>query len=93
MQGLFPAALASLTADLRRAGARMGMGFLIVSLACLTGPPLAGVLVGVGGGGDGSNEMGYLYAQVWAGSAMLLGSLLVCAARVTKAGWTVKVKV
>ena len=84
VQGLFPAALSSLTTDLRKAGARMGMGFFIVSFACLTGPPLAGVLVQLG---DGTN---YLYAQLWAGMSMLCGSLLVLGARVSLAGWTVK---
>ena len=37
--GLFPATLASLTEDLRKTGTRMGMGFTIISFACLTGPP------------------------------------------------------
>jgi MFS family permease len=40
MQSLFPAGLSSLTEDLKKAGVRMGMGFTIVSFACLTGPPL-----------------------------------------------------
>lgn len=40
MQSLFPAGLSSLTEDLKKAGVRMGMGFSIVSFACLTGPPL-----------------------------------------------------
>ena len=85
VQGLFPAALSSLTTDLRKAGARMGMGFFIVSFACLTGPPLAGVLVQELGGGTN-----YLYAQLWAGLSMLCGSLLVLGARIMLAGWTLK---
>lgn len=40
LQSMFPAGLASLTDDLKKAGVRMGMGFTIVSFACLTGPPL-----------------------------------------------------
>ncbi|TDZ38404.1 Aspyridones efflux protein apdF [Colletotrichum trifolii] len=50
VQGLFPAALSSLTTDLRKAGTRMGMVYSIISLANLSGPPIAGVLIKVGGG-------------------------------------------
>ncbi|KAI8255601.1 hypothetical protein K4K53_007902 [Colletotrichum sp. SAR 10_77] len=50
VQGLFPAALSSLTTDLRKAGTRMGMVYSIVSFANLTGPPLAGALIKIGGG-------------------------------------------
>lgn len=57
LQSMFPAALASLTVDLKKAGVRMGMGFSIVSFACLSGPPLAGALIQLGGGN-------YLYAQM-----------------------------
>ena len=45
VQGLFPATLSSLTTDLRKMGVRIGMVFSIVSIACLTGPPLAGALI------------------------------------------------
>lgn len=40
LQSMFPAGLSSLTTDMKKAGVRMGMGFTIVSFACLTGPPL-----------------------------------------------------
>lgn len=45
MQSLFPAGLSSLTEDLKKAGVRMGMGFTLVSFACLTGPPLVSCVV------------------------------------------------
>lgn len=45
LQSMWPPGLASLTDDLRKAGVRMGMGFSIVSFACLSGPPLAGALI------------------------------------------------
>jgi hypothetical protein len=35
IQGLFPAGLSSLTSDQKKAGTRMGMGFSVVSFACL----------------------------------------------------------
>ena len=57
IQSMFPATLASLTDDLSKAGVRMGMGFSIVSLACLTGAPLAGALIQV-------NDGDYTYAQM-----------------------------
>jgi len=56
-QSMYPATLASLTSDLSKAGVRMGMGFTIVSFACLTGAPLAGALIQ-------RNDGDYLYAQM-----------------------------
>nr|POF13480.1 aspyridones efflux protein apdf [Quercus suber] len=56
-QSLFAATLSSLTDDLSKAGVRMGMGFSIVSFACLTGPPLSGALIQINGGS-------FLYAQM-----------------------------
>ncbi|KAF7594167.1 hypothetical protein BBP40_010016 [Aspergillus hancockii] len=73
IQSLFPAASSSLTTDLSKAGVRIGMVFSIVSLASLTGPPIAGALVDANGGQ-------YLYAQVFGGSSMMLGCLLLAAA-------------
>lgn len=40
LQSLMPAGLSSLTEDLKKAGVRMGMGFTVISFACLTGAPL-----------------------------------------------------
>jgi len=77
IQGLFPATLSSLTTDLRKAGVRMGMVFTIVSFAALTGPPIAGILVQKHNGG-------YEYAQVFAGSVLLVGCSLIVAARLLK---------
>jgi MFS family permease len=57
LQSMFPAGLSSLTEDLKKAGVRMGMGFTIVSFACLTGPPLAGALIQM-------NDGDFLYAQM-----------------------------
>jgi MFS family permease len=96
IQSLFPAALSSLTTDLRKAGVRMGMVFTIVSFATLAGPPVAGAIITAEGGT-------YYGAQGFAGAAVLLGTVLVAAARMVKvrktmretemtgAGWGVKV--
>ncbi|QIW96077.1 hypothetical protein AMS68_001595 [Peltaster fructicola] len=83
LQSMFPPGLASLTDDLAKAGVRMGMGFSIVSFACLSGPPLAGALIEKGSGS-------YLYAQVWGGISFMVGCALLVAARTAKVGWQLK---
>jgi MFS family permease len=79
IQSLFPAALSSLTTDLNKAGVRIGMIFSIVSLASLTGPPIAGALIDANGGQ-------YLYAQIFGGTSMMLGCMLLIVARYCKRG-------
>lgn len=74
IQGMFPSTLAGLTKDLSKAGTRIGMIFTVVSVAALTGPPLAGKLIEVCGGK-------YLGVQIWAGACLVLGGLLLIAAR------------
>ena len=77
VQSLFPAALSSLTKDLKKMGVRIGMVFSIISLASLTGPPLAGALIERDGGD-------YLYAQIFGGTTMVCGSLMLVGARVAQ---------
>ncbi|KAJ0316017.1 hypothetical protein COL5a_011756 [Colletotrichum fioriniae] len=77
IQALFPSALASLTDDPRKQGARIGMVFTIVSMSVLTGPPIAGALVSVLGGR-------YLGAQMFAGSSLMLGMVFISLAREAK---------
>ncbi|KAF2491972.1 MFS general substrate transporter [Lophium mytilinum] len=79
-QGLFPGALSSLTKDMSKAGARMGMCFSFVGVASLTGPPLAGALIQAHGGS-------YLYAQMWSASALVVSGLVLIAARISSTGW------
>ncbi|KAK0609075.1 Aspyridones efflux protein apdF [Lasiodiplodia hormozganensis] len=80
IQSLFPAACASLTTDLEKMGVRTGMCFSVVSIACLTGPPIAGALIQ-------RHDGGYLYAQVFGGAALMGGTLTLVAARTAKNGW------
>lgn len=89
LQSLFPAGLGSLTTDLRRAGTRRGMAFTIVSVATLTGPPIAGAIISRSGGR-------YYGAQGFAGGCLVLAGGFMVAAKVarmrrTGAGWKVKV--
>lgn len=85
VQGLWPSTLSSLTPDLSKTGVRIGMGFTIVSFACLTGPPLGGALI--------VRANGYIGAQIWGGLSFFLGALILVAARLMKTGSIVKAKV
>ena len=85
VQGLWPSTLSSLTPDLSKTGVRIGMGFTIVSFACLTGPPLGGALI--------ARANGYIGAQIWGGLSFFLGALILVAARLMKTGSIVKAKV
>lgn len=68
VQALFVRGVGSMTQDKQKMGVRIGMVFSIVSLACLTGPPIAGALIDAQGGE-------FLYAQVFGGTTMVLGSV------------------
>jgi MFS family permease len=83
VQSLFPSALASLTDEPSKAGVRIGMIFSIVSAGSLTGPPIAGALVDLHGGQ-------YLYAQLFGGTSMMIGCLLLILARYSKCGMSLK---
>lgn len=74
VQTLFPSTLSQLTTDLSKMASRVGMVFTVGSVACLTGPPLAGRLIDMGGGS-------YLYAQAFGGSSMFVGCMFLGAAR------------
>ena len=78
IKSLFPATLASLTTDMK-VGVRTGMVFSVVSFGVLTGPPLAGALIT-------RDDGNYLYAQVFAGTVLTIGGLLLFAARVASMG-------
>ncbi|PYI06402.1 MFS general substrate transporter [Aspergillus sclerotiicarbonarius CBS 121057] len=64
---LIPAIVAQVTPDIRSIGVRNGANFFVISLAALTGNPIAGVLVQRDGGG-------YRSLQVFCGVVMLVGS-------------------
>lgn len=68
VQALFVGGVGSLTQNKQKMGVRIGMVFSIISLACLTGPPIAGELIDARGGD-------FLYAQLFGGTSMVLGSI------------------
>lgn len=53
------------------------MVFTIVSVACLTGPPIAGALIELG---DGS----FQYAQIFGGITVVLGGFILLGARISQ---------
>ncbi len=62
------------------------MVFSICGFALLIGQPLAGALIEADGGQ-------YLYAQMYAGGSMMLGSVFMMAARVRVGGWDIGVRI
>ncbi|GIJ86484.1 hypothetical protein Asppvi_005373 [Aspergillus pseudoviridinutans] len=86
VQALFPATLASLTTDMEKIGVRMGMVLSIVGFAALTGSPLAGLLVSKG---DGD----FVYAQMFAGLSMIMGTGMIVVARGFRTKFVARVKV
>ncbi|KAL1856158.1 hypothetical protein Plec18167_006472 [Paecilomyces lecythidis] len=85
VQGLWPSTLSSLTPDLSKTGVRIGMGFTVVSFACLTGPPLGGALI--------ASSNGYVGAQIWGGLTFAVGASVLVAARLSKTRLHLKVKI
>jgi predicted MFS family arabinose efflux permease len=68
----------SLCPDQRRLGTRTGMSWAISSFASLTGPPIAGALLGHGKVVAGLHpRRDYLGPQLWAGCCLLLGSCII----------------
>ncbi|KAH0556791.1 hypothetical protein GP486_005423 [Trichoglossum hirsutum] len=86
VQSLFPATLSALTTDMGKMGVRMGMVFSIISFASLIGPPIAGALIQQRNGG-------YLYAQIYAGSVVMCGCLMLVATRIAKVGLKLRERV
>ncbi|KAJ6783654.1 hypothetical protein PWT90_07580 [Aphanocladium album] len=68
-QSLFPAAVGDLSKDPTRVGTYVGMVLGVVSISCLTGPPVGGRLVGLHHGN-------FLYAQLFGGATLLVGAIL-----------------
>ncbi|KAF3054132.1 hypothetical protein E8E11_011867 [Didymella keratinophila] len=84
-QGIFPAVLTTLTKDMSRVGTRNGMGFAIMGVGTLVGPPIAGALIQSYGGS-------YLAAQMFGGATVWIGSCVLVIGRAAITGWTIKVR-
>ena len=77
IQSSFPATLSTLTTDTSKIGLRMGMVLSVVAIAALIGSPIAGSLIQLDGGH-------YLFAQMFIGSSILFGFLVLHVARIGK---------
>ncbi|KAJ1325674.1 MFS transporter MCT family solute carrier family 16 (monocarboxylic acid transporters) member 10 [Microdochium nivale] len=86
MQSLYPTLSTTMAPDLSKTGTRSGMITSVVSVAVLTGPAISGALIQRAGGS-------YLYAQMFAGTSILLGGFCIVGARVARGGWKLAVKV
>ena len=64
----------------------MGMILGITGLANLTGPAICGALIR-------EQQGSYLGAQMFAGSSILIGSIMALAARIAKTGWVLRAEV
>lgn len=85
-QGLFGGSCASLTEDPRKMGTRFGMVCTLMAFATLAGPPTAGAIIDKSGGT-------YTWAQLSSGLVIVLGGLLIWAARCAAKGPRLWVKV
>jgi MFS family permease len=68
-QSLFPAAIGDLSTDPTRIGTKVGMVLGVVSIPCLTGPPIGGRLVAI-------NHGDFLFAQLFGGFTLVAGCLI-----------------
>lgn len=71
-----PASVASLTPDMSRFGARLGLAVTFNGFGVLAGPPIAGAIIG-----DGN---GYTHAGIFGGLVVLIGAVGVCIAGVLR---------
>ncbi|KAL4967689.1 MFS general substrate transporter [Aspergillus stella-maris] len=85
LQTLFPATATTMAPFPERTGTRLGMILSFVGFATLTGPAIEGALIQEAGGD-------YIYGQVFAGTAILLGCGAAVVARVAKVGWGLDVR-
>ena len=81
IQSMFPPALANSQKDMSKIGVRMGMIFSVMSLGSICGAPVAGALI--------QREKGdYLYAQMFGGSVMICGAIVLLVPRILSVGWS-----
>ena len=86
MQSLFPTLATQQAPEPDRVGTWTGMTLTVVSFACLTSAPIQGALIQREGGG-------YLGAEMFSGSCILLGGVLLVLSRCSKVGTSWRVKV
>ena len=85
-QGMFVGALASLTKDPQKMGVRFGMVATICAFAALAGPPTGGAIID-------RSEGKFVWGQVWEGTVLIAGVLMLIASRTAAVGWRLWVKI
>lgn len=81
MQGLYNPVIWQFNgSDPAKRGVRIAFVFLCISVGALTGTPIGGTIIKKSGG--------YLGAQLFAATTVLLGGCLLVAARYAKVGWS-----
>jgi MFS family permease len=83
---ILPPAIASMTSDMTRFGARTGVIFAALAFGSLIGTPVTGALVQ-------SQHGSYDGARIWSGVCLVAGSVLIFFSRMIKAHWALMVKV
>lgn len=84
--GMVPALLSQISPDVTKIGVRQGVLFSCISIASLTGSPIAGAIL--------SNQSGtYWGLQVFAGAMMTAGVIFFMAGRMVLAGPSITKKV
>jgi MFS family permease len=86
VQSLFAATLASLSPDASKTGVRLGMVFSFISIACLTGEPVAGAIIQASNGN-------YVRAQIYAGCLKLAGTLILVGSQIAHTGWKIRFRI
>ncbi|VDC04884.1 unnamed protein product [Peniophora sp. CBMAI 1063] len=82
---LTPASIGSLTQDIGRVGTRLGMSLGMASFGLLIGNPVAGALVNLRAGS-------FVHAQIYNGAIVIGAGIFMALARVSKVGWSLRVK-
>lgn len=77
-----PTAVVTLSPNLSSVGVRLGMNTFVGSIGLAIGNPIAGAIL----------RHGWPKVQAYGASCVVLGTILLIAARVAKAGWDVKTK-
>ncbi|RDW74130.1 hypothetical protein BP5796_07572 [Coleophoma crateriformis] len=85
VQVLATTSMSSLCRDVSKMGTRVGMALTILSFATLTGGPIAGALIDA----DHGN---FLYAQIFGGVVIAVGTVVLVGARISQTGLHIMVR-
>jgi sugar phosphate permease len=86
VQSLFTATLTSLNPNASKTEVHLNMVFSFISIACLTGEPVAGAIIPASNGD-------YVSAQIYAGCLILDGTLILVGSRIAHTGWNIRFRV